>query len=299
MPLPQAPTRWVGPILLANLVANVVIVITGGVVRLTGSGLGCPDWPTCAQGSIVPVASQVEGIHRFIEFGNRTLTGVLGVLAVLSIWAVHTALPRRRGLRRVAWLVLAGILAQAIVGGITVLTGLNPAIVAFHFLASMALIAVSTLLVIGAAEGPQPQQRMLLVHPVTARLGWLIAAVGTVVLVLGTVVTGSGPHSGDADTPARTGFDPRLVSWLHADAVMLFVGLVIAMLVAVHVGQGSQRLRQAWRTVLLVTLAQGLIGYVQYFTGVPAVLVGFHMLGAALLTIVVTAGVTHLWRHPI
>lgn len=297
--LPVCRATWVRPILLANLVAEIGIVVTGGAVRLTGSGLGCPDWPACAQGSLVPVATQNEGFHKFIEFGNRTLTGVLLVLAVASLWAVVTALPLRRTLHRVGWGVIVGVLAQALVGGITVWTALNPAIVAFHFLCSMVLVALSTGLVRGAEDGPEPRPRVALVPALVTRLGWATAALTAVVLALGTVVTGSGPHSGDADQPARTGFDPRLVSWLHADAVMLLVGLVVAMLVAVHVTTSDRRARNTWRTVLLVTLAQGVIGYVQFFTSLPVVLVGLHMLGASLLAMIVTLGVANLHRDPV
>jgi cytochrome c oxidase assembly protein subunit 15 len=140
---------------------------------------------------------------------------------------------------------------------------------------------------------------VVLVPAPVARLGWVTAALAAVVLALGTVVTGSGPHSGDALKPARTGFDPRLVSWLHADAVMLFIGLVVAMLVAVQVTTTDARARGTWRTVLLVTVAQGLIGYLQFFTGLPVLLVGSHMLGAAVLAMVVTLGVANLHRNPV
>ncbi|MGV1007344.1 MAG: COX15/CtaA family protein [Dermatophilaceae bacterium] len=298
MLLPVARTTWVRPILLANLVGEIVIVVTGGVVRLTGSGLGCPTWPECTVGSVVPVSEQVEGFHKWIEFGNRTLTGVVGILALLSLWAVVTHLPKRRPLHWLGWAMVGGVVAQALVGGITVRTGLNPATVAFHFLLSMAMVALATALVRGA-EDELPAPRMPVVPRLVVRLGWVTAAVAAVVLVLGTLVTGSGPHSGDAVTPARTGFDPRYVSWMHADAVMLFLGLVVAMVVAVQLAGDAQRARTTWRTVLVVALAQGLIGYTQFFTGLPEVLVALHMLGAALLTVAVTAGVLNLYRNPV
>ncbi len=296
--LPVVRAAWVRPILLANLLGEIGIVVTGGIVRLTGSGLGCPTWPECTEGSLIPVAGQVEGFHKWIEFGNRTLTGVVGLLALLALWAVWTSLPRRRALHWLAWGLVLGVVAQALVGGITVRTGLHPVTVAFHFLASMVLIALATALLLGAEDAAGGHRRPL-VPRLVVRLGWLTAAVGMVVLVLGTIVTGSGPHSGDAVTPARTGFDPRVVSWLHADAVMLFCGLVIAMLVAVHVTDGGSHARSTWRAVLAVTLVQGAIGYVQYFTGLPEVLVAAHMLGAALLTVAVTAGVVRLYDNPL
>lgn len=296
--LPVAREAWLRPILVANLVGEVVIVVTGGVVRLTGSGLGCPTWPECVPGSFTPVPHQEQGFHKYIEFGNRTLTGVVGLLAVAALWAVLTQLPRRRPLHWVAAGVIAGIVLQAVVGGLAVRMTLNPVIVASHFLISMALVMLSTMLVRGA-EDTETGPRRLLTPPLVATLGSLTAIVAGVVLVLGTVVTGSGPHSGDAVEPARTGFDPRSVAWVHADVVMLFVGLVVALLVAVSLTSESSRAKGSWRLVLVVALAQGLVGYAQYFTGVPEVLVGLHMLGASLLVVAVTFAVMNLRRHPI
>ena len=154
-------------------------------------------------------------------------------------------------------------------------------------------------MLVRGAEDVEPGARTLLVAPLVARLAWVTAVVAGVVLLLGTVVTGSGPHSGDALQPARTGFDPRSVAWLHADVVMLFVGLVLAVLVAVWLTSDSARAKATWRGVLVVTLLQGAIGYAQYFTGLPEVLVALHMLGASLLVVVVTLGVMNLRRHPI
>ncbi len=296
--LPAVRTSFVRPILLANLVGEVGIVVTGGIVRLTGSGLGCPTWPECVPGSFTPVPYQEEGIHKVVEFGNRTLTGVVGLLAVLALWAVWSRMPRRRPLLLVAAAVVTGVLVQAVVGGISVRMTLNPTVVAFHFLLSMVMVALSTMLVRGA-EDTEPGARALVVPPLVGRLAWVTAVVAGVVLLLGTVVTGSGPHSGDAVQPARTGFDPRSVAWLHADVVMLFVGLVVGVLIAVWLTSDSPRAKATWRAVLVVTLLQGAIGYAQYFTGLPEVLVGLHMLGASLLVVVVTLGVMNLRRHPI
>lgn len=296
--LPAAPSRWVRPLLLANLVGEVGIVVTGGIVRLTGSGLGCSTWPECQPGSFTPVRTPESEFHDLVEFGNRTLTSVVTVLALASLWVVLTHWPRRRRLHRVAIGVLAGIPAQAVLGGITVLTGLNPWTVMSHFLLSMVLVSLSTMLVRGAQDdvsGPGE----LVVHPLARTLALGTSAVGAVVLLLGTVVTGSGPHSGDADRPARTGFDPRFVSWMHADAVMLFCGLVIATLVAVRITATTDEARRAWTMVLVVTLAQGLIGYVQYFTKLPELLVLLHMLGASLLVVALTFGVLATRRHPV
>ena len=305
MRLPAVRPSLVRPILVANLVGEVVIVITGGIVRLTGSGLGCPTWPECVPGSFTPVPHQEEGIHKLIEFGNRTLTGVVGLLALACVWVVFTRMRRRRPLLLVAVGLVVGVVVQAVVGGIAVRMTLSPVVVAFHFLLSMVMIALSTMLLRGAEDGWSADGTAdlgpweLLVPRLVSLLAWVTAAVAAVVLVLGTIVTGSGPHSGDAEQPARTGFDPRTVAWLHADVVMLFVGLVVAVLVAVWLTSSSDRAKATWRGVLVVTLLQGVIGYVQYFTGLPEVLVGLHMLGASLLVVTVTLGVMNLRRNPL
>ena len=293
---PTLRATWLPRILLVNLVVEVLIVVTGGLVRLTGSGLGCPSWPECVPGSYTPVPHQAEGWHRYIEFGNRTLTSVVSVAAVATVYAVWRWTGRRRDLRVAALAVLVGVGVQAVLGGITVRTGLNPFTVSAHFLVSMGLVAASSYLVFRAPApaGPRP----LVVHPLVERLGWATCAVAAVVLLLGTVVTGSGPHSGDADEPARFGLDPRTISWLHADAVMLFVGLVVAVWVASRLtgtgtGAGSAAGR-AWAGVLGVTLAQGVVGYTQYLTGLPWVVVLVHMLLATLLVVALTRAMVRL-----
>jgi cytochrome c oxidase assembly protein subunit 15 len=282
---------WLRRVLLVNLILEIGIVVTGGIVRLTGSGLGCPTWPECVPGSFTPVARQEQGLHKIIEFGNRTLTVAVGVAALLVIVAVWRWAPGRRALRRISVLPLVGVLLQAVLGGITVLTGLNPAIVAAHFLASMVLVSLSAYLLYRVGEDDQAP--VSLVHKEIRWLAWGTAALGTVILLLGTVVTGSGPHAGDASTP-RFGFDPRTISWLHADAVMLFVGLVVAVMLAVHLATTATRPRQVWRAILAVTVLQALVGYTQYLTGLPEVLVVVHMLGASLLAVSLTYGVLSL-----
>ena len=289
-------SRWLSPILLANLVAEVAIVVTGGLVRVTGSGLGCPTWPECVDGSITPTIEQAEGIHKWIEFGNRTLTGVLGLLALATIVAVWRWAPRR-AMKVAAVTVFVGVLVQAVLGGITVLLGLHPATVAAHFLVSMGLVAAASYLWFARHEtGAAP---VPLVPPIVTRLAWATTAVGGVVLFLGTLVTGSGPHSGDADEPARLGFDPRTISWLHADVVMLFVGLVVATwLTARLTSKDADRAPgRAWFAVLAVSLAQGVVGHVQYFTNLPEALVIAHMLGATLLVVALTNGILALRRR--
>lgn len=288
--LPKAPQRWVRPIVIANLVGEIGIVVTGGVVRLTGSGLGCTTWPQCMPGSFTPVRTDASQFHDLVEFGNRTLTGVVGILAIATVWAVITQWPARPRMHVLALGVLGGIVVQGVLGGITVLTGLNPWLVMGHFLVSMVLIAVATALLRGTLDervGPGE----LVVHPLARTLAWATSGLGLVVLVLGTVVTGSGPHSGDALVPNRTGFDPQTISWLHADVVMLFCGLVVATLAAVVITSSTDRAKRSWYAVLVVTLLQGVIGYAQYFTGLPVLLVLLHMLGASLLVVTLTRGV--------
>ncbi len=267
---------------LANAVANGLIVVTGGAVRLTGSGLGCPTWPRCTSESFT-TTPELAG-HGVIEFGNRLLTFVLAAVAIATVVAVWRS--ARRDLRPLAVLTFLGVPAQALLGGVTVLTGLNPYTVAAHFLVSIVLIALATVLWLRSRE--PGVGRPLLRRPL-ALLVTGTAAVTAAVLVLGTLVTGSGPHSGDVDendvpTGDRMGFDPELVSQLHADVVFLLLGLTAALLVALYASDAPGRLRYAARDLLVVQLAQGVVGYVQYFTDLPVALVLVHMLGAVLIT---------------
>lgn len=261
--------RFLRPLGWANLVVNILIVVTGGAVRLTGSGLGCPTWPRCTRGAFTPHGAL--GIHRAIEFGNRTLTFLLLVVAVAVLVATWKARP---DLRKVAGAVLVGVFLQAGVGGITVLTGLNPWIVGVHLVISMAMVSL-TVLYVWRLEHTAPA-RAGGPAPLVALLAWLTA---WLVLVAGTVVTGAGPHAGDRKTP-RNGLDTLEASQFHADLVFLLIGLSVALLVLT-------RSRVA-AVLVAVELAQGLIGYVQYFTDLPVVLVACHMLGAAVLAAVAT-----------
>jgi cytochrome c oxidase assembly protein subunit 15 len=293
-PMTPMINPWLRRVLLVNLILEIGIVVTGGLVRLSGSGLGCPTWPQCVPGSFTPVPHQEQGFHKLIEFGNRSLTSVVSVAAVLVIVAIWRWAPGRRGLRRISVLPLVGVMLQAVLGGITVLTGLNPALVAAHFLASMVLVSLSAYLLYRVGEGDEPP--VALVRNEIRSVAWVTATLGAVILILGTMVTGSGPHSGDASTP-RFGFDPRTISWLHADAVMLFVGLVIAVLLAVQLTATDPRPRRVWHALFGITVLQGLVGYTQYLTGLPEALVLVHMLGASLLAVSLTYGVLSLRRR--
>ena len=265
---------------LASVVANAGIVVTGGAVRLTASGLGCPTWPSCTDSSYTPTAEYA--VHGVIEFGNRLLTFVLGAVALAVLVAVWRQRPSRPGMRALAVAGFLGIPAQAVLGGITVLTGLNPWTVMGHFLVSMVLIGLAVVLHRRAAEGDLPPR--LVVPLGLRRLTQGLLAVTAATLALGTVVTGSGPHSGDP-AAGRTGLDPATVSQLHADSVMLLVGLTVALFVALRATGADPRLTRATGVLLVVELAQGLVGYVQYFTGLPVLLVGAHLLGACLVLV--------------
>ncbi|WP_408899564.1 COX15/CtaA family protein [Nocardioides sp. R1-1] len=259
------------PLAWANLVANIGIVVTGGAVRLTGSGLGCPTWPKCTEESYTTHGAL--GVHGVIEFGNRLLTYVLLAIAVAFVVAAW----RRGGrVRALGLVVLAGIPAQAVVGGITVLTDLNPWVVAGHLLVSMAMVGICVW-VLDDLTGPTRTSA----SGSSRRLAWATFAAGWVVLWLGTVVTGSGPHSGDLES-RRTGLDPEVVSHVHGISVGLLVALTLALLLVAR-RRGDRWVATFTGTLLAVELAQGLLGYVQFFTDLPEVLVGLHMLGAALV----------------
>ncbi len=261
------------------------IVVTGALVRLTGSGLGCPTWPECAAGSLVPVAGQPEGVHKLIEFGNRMLTFVVLAVVLAGIVAAWRQRPRRRPLLILAALGALGVVGQALLGGVTVLAGLNPSVVAAHLLLSMALIAAAVALQQrGNDEGDAAP--MALVRSEIRILVWCLVALGALVLALGTVVTGTGPHGGDADTP-RFGFDLQMVAQLHADAVIAFVALTIGAWLALRLSDSPREAQRRVVLLLAVSLAQGLIGYVQYFTGVPWVLVAIHLFGACVVWVAV------------
>ncbi|NUT38331.1 MAG: heme A synthase [Hamadaea sp.] len=271
---------------LASLAANVGIVITGGAVRLTGSGLGCPTWPKCTAESLT--ATPEMGINGAIEFGNRLLTFVVGVLAVAGfVLAVKLARqaraegvagPAERGMVRWSAWTAASIPAQAAWGGLTVLTNLNPWIVGLHFMVSIGIIF--------AAYGFWQSTRSRRIDGVPAELRWLAVAVGAValgVLVIGTMVTGSGPHAGDQGA-ARNGLDPAQISQVHADLVFLLLGLSVAAWLALR-AVGAPTAAKAALILIATLLGQGLIGFVQYFTHLEPILVGVHMFGACLVWI--------------
>lgn len=268
------------------LIIQAGLVVTGGAVRLTGSGLGCPTWPECTDGSIAPIVNQAEGpLHAWIEFGNRLLAWVIFILAVTALIYVVRKFKNHKDykrLRLLALLQILGFLGQVVLGGITVLTDLHPISVSAHFVLTIPLIAGALSLRRGALNKP-----VLIVAPVTRLLIKVVTVVGFTVLVVGTLVTGTGPHSGDENS-RRYNFDERTISWIHADVVIAFIFLIIALYFVVKVSESAdnQRFLNRYIFVLMgVSLAQGAIGYIQYFTGLPILLVGAHLLGATLVWI--------------
>lgn len=255
----------------ASVAANILIVLTGGLVRLTDSGLGCPTWPKCT--TTTWTTHEALGIHGAIEFGNRLLTYVLVAVAVGTLVAVWRWAESNRPLRRLAIGLLAGIPLQGVIGGFTVLTHLNPWLVSLHLVLSMVLIAAAAVLVHDVSG-----HSVVTVSPAARTVVWLVATLAAAAVYLGTMVTGSGPHAGDAVAP-RNGLDPVQLSHLHAATVYVLVALTL-------VG-----LALAWRTaarpavwlVVGVQVLQASIGVAQYELGLPVALVAAHLVGAGLL----------------
>ncbi|WP_296633130.1 COX15/CtaA family protein [Rhodoluna sp.] len=269
----------------ASLVSQILIVVTGGIVRLTGSGLGCPTWPKCTEESLITVPEM--GIHGVIEFANRLLTFVLALIALLTFLTI-VALGKklRKGLLMPALILGLGIPAQAILGGFTVLTQLNPWFVGAHFVLSGIMIAVAALLVFRALP-----PRHVPVSPAIWRTANPIALVGTITVLVGVLVTGAGPHSGDANS-IRNGLDLEL--WQHVHSypayLLLLLTLIQLGLLSKRDRSGLERSYQlkvsAW--LVVTTIAQALIGVIQARLGVPGGLVALHMLGASVMCALLT-----------
>jgi len=282
-PTPAALRRWA----LAGVVTSALIILTGAAVRLSQSGLGCPDWPDCTKSSLA--AAGVTGdplIHRWVEFGNRLVTVAIFVVAVgvfVAAWQYRGRDGQRQ--RELIWLAAAqpgAIVAQALLGGLVVLTKLNPALVSIHFLASSALVAATVALYIRCQEGTG-QPRPLVARPVRlAALG--VVATIALMLAAGTVVTGTGPLAGASDV-ARYHLPLEGVTQLHADIGWLLAGLMAALLLGLHLTAAPRRaLRLGWLLLALIGL-QGVIGYAQYFSGLPAGLVWVHVAGSVAIWI--------------
>ncbi|GAA5228615.1 COX15/CtaA family protein [Paeniglutamicibacter antarcticus] len=287
--LPTTVNNTVHRLAIAALVSQIGIIITGGAVRLTKSGLGCSQWPNCVPGSMTPVPEQ--GIHGLIEFGNRTLTFVLAVIAVAMIVSIWKMRSTHKTIYRLSIALLAVIPAQAVIGGITVWSKLNPWVVSLHFLVSAALVMAAVLLV--NRTGALRRGETLLGTPAGATqrsLAWTIFIASSIALILGTMVTGTGPHAGDADAP-RHMFDPYIVTRIHvAPVYLLVIATVVALVLALR-HSSDAKLRMPLLMMTAVVLLQGVIGYVQHFTGLPIILVLLHMLGASLLA----AAAVNVW----
>ncbi|KOG50753.1 cytochrome B561 [Streptomyces virginiae] len=299
-PLAHIASRWtpsprtVQRAALAALVMSVVIVVTGGAVRLTGSGLGCDTWPKCTDDSLI--VTQEQGFHGAIEFGNRMLTYVLSAAVGWAIIAARSAEPWRHSLTKLGWVQFFIVMANAVLGGITVLTGLNPYSVAGHFLLATALITVTTVTWQRTREGdgaPRPR-----VPGPVRKLSWALLATTLVLIAAGTVVTGSGPHAGDSSEIRRMPFDWDTTAHVHAVAAWVVCALAVAMWLVLRIVDAPADTRARARDLLVVLLAQGAIGYVQYATQVPEALVAAHMLGSCLVWIAVLRVALGLRERP-
>ncbi|MEU9285405.1 COX15/CtaA family protein [Streptomyces sp. NPDC048275] len=279
---------------LAALVMAVVIVVTGGAVRLTGSGLGCPTWPKCTDDSLTTTSAM--GFHGVIEFGNRMLTYVLCAAVGWAIIAARSQKPWRQGLTRLGWAQFWIVMSNAVLGGIVVLVGLNPYTVAAHFLLSTALIAVAAVMWQRTREG-DAAPRPLVGKPVR-QMVWILVAVTVLLIAVGTVVTGAGPHAGDSSEVERIPLNWENVTKLHAVLAWIVVTLTFALWFVLKAVDAPKGPLDRTRDLFLILLGQGVIGYAQYFTDLPEVLVGLHMFGSCVVWIGVLRVLLSLRERP-
>ena len=268
---------------LANIAAQGGIIVTGAAVRLTDSGLGCSTWPQCEPGEFTPVFHEAATIHPFIEFGNRTMTGVLLVIALLMAIAVWRT---RQDLRWWGLVPGFGVIAQAVLGGIVVLTDLNPWLVAPHLWLSAALVWIAVYIALRYRNAPRRVGAPL----TPLRLANL--AIFVVVIFLGALTTGAGPHSGDPEATERLALDPALIARVHAASVWLFLLTLAALIWLIRKDRSAgerDEVRKAWLVLLIASALQGVIGYVKYFTGLPILLVELHLVGVAVLSAAMAA----------
>ncbi len=282
MALPRITPSGYRRVTLFALVALAFIVVTGAAVRLTGSGLGCTDWPTCEQGRLAP--SEITDAPAMIEFANRLVTGLVSVAVILAVAGALRRVPRRRDLVWLAAGLVAGVLAQIVLGGLVVLFELSPRLVMGHFLLSMVILWNATVLHHRAARPDGPA--LPLVGPTAIGLGRLAAAAAALVVFTGTVVTAAGPHAGDTQAARLELFVPD-VARVHGTSVVVLVSLTLALVVVLGRERAPAAVQRSARVLLAVLLAQAAVGYTQYFTGVPVLLVGLHVLGAVSVWIAV------------
>jgi heme a synthase len=269
---------------LVALALTALIVLTGGAVRLTGSGLGCSNWPECSAGHLTPALQ----FHGLVEFGNRLVTIVLVIAVAASFLAMVCRAPRRRDLIWLSGGLVAGVLVQAVLGGIVVYTKLNPYVVMVHFLATMLLLVDAVVLVHRDRLDYAPGSAHLLVPRVLIRLYYALLALLTLVLAAGTATTGAGPHAGDASgqqIAKRIPIALRDMAELHSSLALLMIGLTLGLVVALHAAGVPERVRRSARVLMIVMVAQAAVGYSQYFTHLPALLVEVHLLGATAIVV--------------
>lgn len=276
---------------LVTTVALALIIVTGAAVRLTGSGLGCPDWPTCAGHQVVAAWS----FHPVVEFTNRLIVAAVSILVIVTATASLIRSPRRRDLTWLSFALIGGVVAQIVLGGLTVLLKLAPPLVMAHFLLSLAVLADALVLLHRAGRPHTPSVAM--VSKTMVRLTQLVLLTTTVVLILGTAVTGSGPHSGDIHAK-RLAIKFSAMAEIHATAVMFLIGLTLAALFAFHQAGAPESTQKRGRILLHVMVGQGVVGYVQYFTRVPALLVGIHVAGATAVFVGVVRLYLGLYTNP-
>ncbi len=281
---------------IISLGLSVLIVVTGAAVRLTGSGLGCPDWPSCYQHRLTAQLSY----HPIVEFGNRLVTVVIVVVLAITYLAALRLRPVRRDLRWLAAALVGGVLAQAVIGGIVVYTKLNPYVVMVHFLLSMALIGVAVVLVHRATREYGPGTGALLVPPPILLLTRAAAGLLVIVLAAGTATTGAGPHAGGSQgqlVAKRLPVSLRDMAELHSSLALLLVGITLGLVVSLHTLVVTERIRRTARILMIVLVAQAAVGYTQYFTRLPALLVEVHVIGATALVIGVLQMLLSLRQH--
>ena len=255
-----------------------IIIITGGAVRLTGSGLGCPDWPNCRADSLTPHG--VTDGHAMVEFVNRVFTGAVSIAVIVCVLASFLRDPRRRDLVWLSIGLVAGVFAQAVLGGLVVLFEVRPEFVMAHFLLSLVLLTDAVVLYKRAGEPDTKAE--LQVQPRVRTIGRVLVAVAAVVVVTGTIVTSTGPHGGDKKAK-RFDLDLEWVARIHGTTVILFLALILVTLTVLRRTRAPEPVQARLGAVLLVACAQAAIGYIQYFNGTPALLVGFHIAGATAL----------------
>ncbi|MEO7121920.1 MAG: COX15/CtaA family protein [Lacisediminihabitans sp.] len=261
------------------LIVSILIIFTGGVVRVTGSGLGCPTWPSCNPGSLPPTG--VMGIHGIIEFSNRVFSAFIAVPVAWVIIAARLQKPRERSLTRLAWSQFWLVVANAIAGGVTVLAGLNAWVVAMHFVLAIALLTTTTLTWHRVHE--KTQTVPVDVMPIARKLSWAIVAVSLVLILVGTLVTGSGPHSGDSAEVKRMPLDWTAVTIIHGLLGTAVLVLAIVLWMALRKDSGAALARSRVVLFIAVVVIQAAIGVTQALDGLPDLLVAIHLLGAAIV----------------